>query len=178
MRALRLRTSRVSCQDDEAKRLFGWKLRNCTGLARHVITEEHFFAKEEGRNHRFDFALPVIALGIEINGGIWNQGAHGRPAMILRNMEKLNLAAALGWRVLSFSTDQAKSGAALAFTVATIERLGRQLLCKSEMTPSQNTSPVTRLPPLGGGRKRKTGLRSCSLASLVKRSSPVATGSR
>ncbi len=65
-----------------------------------VVVEEHEFAP--GRKFRFDIALPERMTAIEIEGGIFikgHGGAHSNPRMILRDMEKYNLATALGWRV-------------------------------------------------------------------------------
>ena len=68
-----------------------------------------------GRRFRFDFAFiqPEHRLLIEINGGTFSGGAHGRGTGINRDYEKNNLAVLNGWRVLSFDTKQVKSGAAL-----------------------------------------------------------------
>ena len=66
------------------------------------------------RLFRFDFAWPVRLIAVEINGGIWARGGagHSHPKGILRDYEKLNLAASLGWRVWQFTTDEVRSGAA------------------------------------------------------------------
>lgn len=165
--ALRLRTSKVPKGDDEAKRLFGFHLRAVrSDTFTWEIHEEYAFAKDEARNHRWDFALPQIGLAIEINGGIWTRGAHGHPQDILRNMEKTNLAAALGWRVLAFSPEQVKNGLALAFTLATIERLERLLCSNLTRCATESKAPfLTRLPALGGVKKRRSAPRSYSAPS-------------
>lgn len=67
-----------------------------------------------GRKFRFDFAfIEPHRLLIEINGGTYNGGAHGRGCGISRDYTKANLAVVHNWRVLSFDTKQVKSGAAL-----------------------------------------------------------------
>ena len=66
-----------------------------------------------GRKFRFDFAFLRERLLVEINGGTYNGGAHGRGCGINRDYEKGNLAVVHNWRVLSFDTKQVKSGAAL-----------------------------------------------------------------
>ena len=66
-----------------------------------------------GRKFRFDFAFVDERLLVEINGGTYNGGAHGRGVGINRDYEKGNLAVVNNWRVLSFDTKQVKSGAAL-----------------------------------------------------------------
>lgn len=60
----------------------------------------------EDRKWRFDFAFPEQKIAIEIEGGLWNQGRHNRPASMIKDMEKYNEAAILGWRVLRFEPGQ------------------------------------------------------------------------
>jgi len=74
---------------------------------------EHTFAYP--RRFRFDFAWPERKLAVECQGGIWRPGggAHSRPANIVRDNEKSNLAAALGWKVYKFDMNDIKSGRAL-----------------------------------------------------------------
>ena len=67
-----------------------------------------------GRKFRFDFAFLRERLLVEINGGTYNGGAHGRGCGISRDYTKANLAVVHNWRVLSFDTKQVRSGAALA----------------------------------------------------------------
>jgi hypothetical protein len=52
------------------------------------------------RRWRFDFAWPDQRVALEIQGGLFVQGRHTRGAALLKEHEKLNAAAALGWRVL------------------------------------------------------------------------------
>ena len=61
---------------------------------------EHQFALSIGRKWRFDFAWPDHKLALEVEGGIWTRGAHGRGTGIKRDIEKYNTAALLGWMVL------------------------------------------------------------------------------
>lgn len=63
----------------------------------------------------FDFAFLSHALLVEIDGGIWIQGAHAHPVDITRNMAKQNDAVLLGWAVLRFTPAQVKNGEAIAF---------------------------------------------------------------
>lgn len=53
------------------------------------------------RHWRFDFAWPARGVAVEVDGGQWKAGGgrHNTDA----DREKLNTAAALGWRVLRFS---------------------------------------------------------------------------
>lgn len=52
------------------------------------------------RRWRFDRAWPAQRVALEVEGGVWTAGRHTRPAGFLRDVEKYNAAAAMGWRVL------------------------------------------------------------------------------
>ena len=71
-----------------------------TGLQSPVA--EYQFAPP--RRWRFDFAFPAQRLAVEFDGGQWviAGGRHNRDS----DREKLNAAAAMGWRVLRFSNQQ------------------------------------------------------------------------
>lgn len=58
------------------------------------------FAFCEGRKWRFDFAFPNERVAVEIQGAIFSGGRHVRGAAMLREWQKLNEAAKLGWRIL------------------------------------------------------------------------------
>lgn len=59
---------------------------------------EHRFAPP--RRWRFDVAWPAQKVALEIQGGVWTFGRHVRGAAMLKEWEKLNAAAATGWRIL------------------------------------------------------------------------------
>jgi hypothetical protein len=59
---------------------------------------EHRFHPE--RKWRFDFAFPTVGVAVEVQGGIWTRGRHTRGAALKLEWEKLNTAAAMGWRIL------------------------------------------------------------------------------
>jgi hypothetical protein len=52
------------------------------------------------RRWRFDYAWPEQQLALEVQGGLFTRGRHTRGAALLKEHEKLNAAATLGWRVL------------------------------------------------------------------------------
>lgn len=56
------------------------------------------------RKWRLDFAWPALKIAVEIDGGQWHPGGgrHGGDA----DRDKLNHAAADGWRILHFSPVQ------------------------------------------------------------------------
>lgn len=64
--------------------------------------EEFNFDKHIGRKHRFDFAWEFARVAVEVNGNAWQTrggGRHGNDA----DLEKLNLATSMGWRVFQVS---------------------------------------------------------------------------
>ncbi|MEN3051332.1 MAG: DUF559 domain-containing protein [Candidatus Methanosuratincola petrocarbonis] len=69
---------------------------------------EYKFALDKGRLFRFDFAWPEKKVAVELEGGTWIGGRHVRPEGFERDLEKYNLATALGWRVFRFSSDMLK----------------------------------------------------------------------
>ena len=52
------------------------------------------------RKFRADYAWPEQNLILEVEGGIWNSGKHGRGSGIVKDIEKQNEASAHGWMVL------------------------------------------------------------------------------
>lgn len=73
------------------------------------------------RRWRFDYAFPELKVAIEIDGGVWNYGRHNRPAGYIKDMEKFNAAATLGWIVLKFTPQEKYSLKTLSQIQATIE---------------------------------------------------------
>ena len=52
------------------------------------------------RRWRFDLAWPDQKVALEVQGGNFSNGRHTRGAALLKEWEKLNTAACMGWRVL------------------------------------------------------------------------------
>lgn len=52
------------------------------------------------RKWRIDFAWPEQKVGLECDGAVFTSGRHTRGAGWLKDTEKLNTAAMLGWRML------------------------------------------------------------------------------
>ena len=52
------------------------------------------------RKFRWDWAWPDKRVALEIQGGVWVHGKHGRGSGIVKDHEKMNLAVVAGWRVL------------------------------------------------------------------------------
>lgn len=54
------------------------------------------------RRWRFDFAKPDEKIAVECEGGVWTGGRHTRGSGFVKDTEKYNQAAILGWRVLRY----------------------------------------------------------------------------
>lgn len=68
-----------------------------------------------GRKCTWDMGWRAYRLLVEVQGGIWRRGggAHSRPANIIRDVEKQQLAVLNGWWCFPVTTDEVKSGQAL-----------------------------------------------------------------
>ncbi len=64
------------------------------------------------RKWRFDWAWPERKIGLEVDGGLWIGGRHNRPVTMIKDNEKFNQAALLGWKILKFTPQQFKNGEA------------------------------------------------------------------
>lgn len=84
---------------------------------------EREFAFAPGRKFRADFAFVLDRILVEIQGGIWRRGggAHSRPANIIRDVEKAQIAARMGWRVFPVTTDEVRSGKAARLILELLE---------------------------------------------------------
>jgi very-short-patch-repair endonuclease len=63
-----------------------------------VPNTEHRF--DENRRWRFDFSWYAEKVALEVEGGVWTGGKHGRGSGIVKDIEKYNAATTAGWRVL------------------------------------------------------------------------------
>lgn len=64
--------------------------------------EEYNFDHHLGRKHLFDFAWTYKKVAVEVNGEAWQTkggGRHGKD----KDLEKMNLAQSLGWKVFQFT---------------------------------------------------------------------------
>ena len=71
-------------------------------LASAGIAHEREYRFNPLRRWRFDFAIPMHAIAIEVEGGVWTQGRHTRGSGYIKDCEKYNSAVMLGWRVLRY----------------------------------------------------------------------------
>jgi very-short-patch-repair endonuclease len=58
------------------------------------------------RKWRFDYAFPDFKIAVEVDGGVWINGRHNRATGYLKDLEKFNAAASMGWLVLKFTPDE------------------------------------------------------------------------
>lgn len=72
---------------------------------------EREFVFCQGRRWRFDFAWFDQHFALEIEGGVFKGHGHRSVGKYLRDMEKYNEAALIGWRVLRCTTDDINNGA-------------------------------------------------------------------
>jgi len=57
------------------------------------------FKFHPSRKWRYDYAIPEHKIAIEVEGGVWTEGRHVRPAGFLKDMDKYNAGAVMGWRI-------------------------------------------------------------------------------
>lgn len=81
------------------------------------LTEHRFHVT---RRWRFDYAWPEHQLALEVEGGVWVGGRHTSGAGFVKDMEKYNEAACMGWRIIRCQPRQ-------LCTMQTVETLRRAL---------------------------------------------------
>lgn len=81
------------------------------------ITEHKFHGT---RRWRFDYAWPEHQVALEVEGGVWVGGRHTSGAGFVKDMEKYNEAACMGWRIIRCQPRQ-------LCTMQTVETLRRAL---------------------------------------------------
>lgn len=62
------------------------------------------------RKWRLDNAWPEYRLAVEIEGSVWTQGRHTRGSGFVKDLEKYNELAKMGWWLLRFTPQQVKNG--------------------------------------------------------------------
>lgn len=81
------------------------------------LTEHRF---HDTRRWRFDYAWPEHQVALEVEGGVWVGGRHTSGAGFVKDMEKYNEAACMGWRIIRCQPRQ-------LCTMQTVETLRRAL---------------------------------------------------
>ena len=78
-----------------------------------------------GRRFRWDFAWPIHRLSVEVQGGLFlPKGAHTSGVGVTRDCEKGALALLEGYRPLSVTGEQIRTGRALAWIEALLRSTG------------------------------------------------------
>lgn len=78
--------------------------------------QQHYWARDLGRQFRADFAWPKYRILVEVQGGIWmpdGVGAHSGGKAITQDIIKAQHAVLLGWWLLPVTTTQVKNGEAI-----------------------------------------------------------------
>ena len=73
---------------------------------------------------RFDGAYPDCKLAFEVEGGVWINGGHNRGSGYIKNCEKYNEAARLGWTLLRFPSPWIASGEAVNYLESVLKQMG------------------------------------------------------
>jgi very-short-patch-repair endonuclease len=89
------------------------------------------------RKFRFDYAILAFFIAIEVDGGAFKKrtyrnkkgelittigGRHNSGTGFLKDMEKLNLATMMGWRILRFTPQELCTNVTIETIKATIQR--------------------------------------------------------
>ena len=78
------------------------------------------------RRWRFDYAFPELKIAVEVEGGVYIQGRHTRGSGFIKDMEKYNTAASMGWTILRVTPDE-------KLTAKTVDLLRKTLESKKVM---------------------------------------------
>lgn len=75
------------------------------------------------RKWRFDFcwAHPALRFALEVEGAVWTHGRHTRGSGFVKDIEKYNEAALLGWSVLRCTPKELNNGQAIELVRRMIE---------------------------------------------------------
>jgi len=65
------------------------------------------------RKWRFDYAFPDFKVALEVEGGVFTGGRHTRSLGFMKDIEKYNTAAVLGWIVVRTVPDELYTGKTL-----------------------------------------------------------------
>ena len=85
-----------------------------------AFVEEYRF--HPTRRWKFDWAAPSLGLAVEYEGGVYRGGGgHSSVTGILRDIEKYNEAALLGWRVIRVTASSVRDGTAYTWLERALE---------------------------------------------------------
>ena len=87
------------------------------------------------REYRFH-GIPALKIAVECDGGVWGYGRHNRPKGYIKDMEKFNAAAEMGWVVLKFTPQQLMTHATIVTLRTTIAKRVEEMARMA--TPAQS----------------------------------------
>ncbi len=96
------------------------------------------------RRWRLDWAWPDQRLAVEQEGGIFIRGRHTRGVGVLKDFEKYNALAVMGWRLLRFSPQQIRNGEAFWVVQAALATAPETALKPSTMAQEPRTARKAR----------------------------------
>ena len=73
------------------------------------------------RRWRFDYAFPELKIAVEVEGGVYIQGRHTRGSGFIKDMEKYNTAASMGWTIIRVTPDEKLSAKTVDLLRKTLE---------------------------------------------------------
>ena len=82
-------------------------------LRAYKIEFEREYRFHNKRRWRFDFYIPSKNLLVECQGGVWINGGHNRGKGYTDNVEKMNEAVLMGYKVMWFTGDHVAAGTAI-----------------------------------------------------------------
>jgi very-short-patch-repair endonuclease len=88
----------------------------------HGLSPVPEFRFEAKRKWRFDFAFPESMVALEVEGGVFTGGRHTRGSGFIKDIEKYNHAAVLGWRVLRTTPSELCMGETVQMIKNAIEK--------------------------------------------------------
>lgn len=90
------------------------------------------------RRWRFDYAWPEFLVALEVEGGAWTGGRHNRAAGFIKDIEKYNAAAQLGWLVLRCVPKNLATQATVLLVESVLKRQ-QAATARSEPDPGPST---------------------------------------
>lgn len=102
---------------------------------------EYTFAAEANRRWRFDYAWPDKRIAVELEGGVWQGGAHQRAARFNSDCDKYNNAAVNGWTVLRYTRYHMRDIRCILETLADVHAMP-ELLMQGERPAVEDEGPT------------------------------------
>jgi hypothetical protein len=95
----------------------------CQSLGVPMPVAEYRFSPP--RRWRFDWAWPEAKVALEVQGGVFTAGRHTRGAALMKEHEKVNTAAFLGWRLFYCTPRQVADSEVWEWIHLALDNVGR-----------------------------------------------------